>query len=313
MGENYGVLLELREIFDTMDNSCMKASQVIEMLDPEAKVSPLAWAASLGRASMVDYLLDHDADIELHSGGLCNCSDEFLCCPHDLPKIPEFQMTHPTSWGFVWWTPLHYAICNRNPSTAQLLLQRGANALNVIDDNSSHHEVTALHIATRWGLHDTINYLLDKDLVDLRAHTIYGVTVLHLAYLACDYDLVNKFLDRGADINQAYVDQTGPWTIFSMACAERSFDRALEYLRRGADPHFVLGNGYEDGDDYTVMRLIYSGFDLDTDDLDQMMELEREIIAGGGPSPSDSDKSEGCIYDLNEFFGSYLALCESQN
>lgn len=281
-------ILRLREIFDTMGNPCMKAYEVTEKLDLEARVSPLGWAASLGRDSMLEYLLDHDADIEQRSSGLCTCSDDLLCCPRGLPQTPEFRMVdRHQDWDFVWWTPLHYAICNRKASTAQLLLERGASAFNLADIDDDNHQVTALHVATRWRSYDTINYLLDKDLFDINAQNIFGVTVLHLAHLACEYHLVDKFLDKGADINLDFYKETGPWTVFSLACADLQFDRALQYLWRGADPHFVLED--PDGDEFTVMRLIYYGvFDLAAEDRAERMVLEQEIIAGGRWSPSDT-------------------------
>lgn len=267
------------------------ACRVLEKLDLEAQVSPLAWAASLGRDSMVEYLLDHEADIEQKSRGLCNCSNELLHCPSDSLTAPEITGSGSADGNdWVYWTPLHYAICNRKASTAQLLLERGANARNVLDPDNHYDRVTALHVAVRSESHGITNYLLDKDLVDINTQDAEGVTVLHMAHAACEYELVDELLDKGADITLAYDGETGPWTVFSMACAEGLFGQALEYLRRGADPHFVVES--RDGEDkFTVMRLIYryaEESDLDSEELDQRMELEREIIAGGRPSSSNS-------------------------
>lgn len=261
-----------------------------------AEVTPLAWAAKLGRDSAVNYLLDQGADIELRSNKLCDCCDNLLHCAErwQLPEPPEIckRTLEEEEEKFLEenryrdfrehvpeWTPLHYAMCNLNESTAELLLDRGANASKV-----GNHAVTALHIATRWEMEETIDYLLDRGSVDINAQNYQGVTALHLAHAAGDYDLVQKFLDHGAGINLEYSDETGPWTIMAMACADERFDIALRYLREGADPHFVVdGCRYDPEEQWSVMRLIY-GFRDDglacyiPHNIGARIELEQAIM-----------------------------------
>lgn len=181
------------------------------------------------------------------------------------------------------WTPLHYALCNGHESTARLLIERGA-----VD--MAYYGVTALHTATRWELNDTIDYLLDNDLVDINEQNCHGVTVLHMAQVAGRNDLVDKYLDRGADINLEYDGQSGPWTIFYMACAAGDYERALEYLKRGADPHLVLEG--EDRDPWTVMRLIYwctgDAYGYPISLAEERLKLELEIIARCKGSPANT-------------------------
>lgn len=253
-----------------------------------AQFSPLVCAAIHGRKSMVKYLLDHGAKTELKGRKLCNCCHDLLRCPEMLPDLPGFYERDPdaeddrmSEWVNAEeyvpdWTPLHYAICNQHVSTAKLLIERGANAGCV----GGH--VTALHVATRWEVDELIEYLLEHNLVEINAQNYHGVTALHLAHIAGRYDLVDTYLDHGADINLAYSEESGPWTIFSMACAEGLFERALEYLRRGADPTFVLEG--EDDDPWTVMRLIYWPRESDMylyplPNADERMNLEKEIMA----------------------------------
>ncbi|KAL1856959.1 hypothetical protein Daus18300_010518 [Diaporthe australafricana] len=288
MHDNQGRLLNTYDLFAVHDIWQTKASIDWRF---DAYVAPLAWAASLGRDSMVEYLLDRGAHIEQDSSGLCDCHCELLRCQRLLPDRPVFYEDPPETdednpfSDYVDsipdsdsdWTPLHYAICNRHDSTARLLLERGASAHRV------GCGVTALHVAARWGVEDTIHYLIDEKLVDIDAQNGAGVTALHLAYVAGRYDLVDVFLECDADINLAYSERSGPWTIFAMACADESFDRALQYLGKGADPHFVLRGDYEDP--WTVMRFIYGyrggqcAYPLGH--IDARMALEREIIAGG--------------------------------
>lgn len=281
MYDGDGLSFNVEELLWNAGDFRMKACRLIGNLHPEARVSPLAWAASRGRDSLVEYLLDHDAKIEQESLGLCNCRDELLHCPRILPNPPEIHArsisTGPDDFDYYYRTPLHFAICNGEASTAQLLLERGADATNLGDIDGDMK--TALHLALCCGLNETVNYLLDKELVDINTRDMAGVTVLHMAHLAGEYDLVDKLLDKGADINTAFSAETGPWTVFSMACAERLFDRALQYLRRGAYPHLTLKDEY--GNKFTVMKLIYfHESDLDDEKIEQQMRLEDEIIVG---------------------------------
>lgn len=269
----------------------------------EARISPLAWAAIHGHDSMVEYLLDHGADTEQTSEKLCSCCDsKLLRCPLRLPDPLEFYSRDPDDDDSIVdnefcyvdprdfipeWKPLHYALCNEHESTARLLIERGADANKV----GAWYGVTALHIATRWELDVTIDYLLDNARVDINAQDSNGVTALHMAQVAGRDDLVDEYLDQGADINLAYSDRSGPWTIFSMACAAGDYERALEYLKRGADPHFVLKDELEE-DPWTVMRLIYwrtgDAYEYPMSLADERMELEREIIARGKGGPANN-------------------------
>ncbi|KAK7709786.1 hypothetical protein SLS64_006027 [Diaporthe eres] len=264
-----------------------------------SRYSPLALAAYHGQDSMVELLLDNGADIELDSAHLCDCCNLLVRCAASLPDRPGFWEDSDREYGAghlaweeavhdSWWTPLHYAICHKNVSTAKLLLDRGASG-----DYVGYGRASALHVATRWGVQEVIDYLLEKNLVEIDRQSTDGVTALHLAYIGGNYDLVDKFLDEyGADINLTYTDESGPWSIFAMASADGEFDRALQYLRKGADPNFVI-EGEDDQGAWTVMRFIYGSPNnecpspLHGDDV--RIQLEQEIIAGDREeTPSDA-------------------------
>lgn len=298
--ENFNSSLDVGLLFRVHDLQRTKA-----FIEPyfEARISPLTWAAIHGHDSIVGYLLDHGADIEQKSAKLCHCCDsKLLRCPEMLPDPLEFYSRHPNdddsivdndvcsvdSEDFILeWKPLHYALCNEHESTARLLIERGADANKV----GAYYGVTALHIATRWELDDTIDYLLDNDCVDINAQDPQGVTALHMAQVAGRDDLVDEYLERGADINLEYSDRSGPWTVFSMACAAGNYERALEFLKRGADAHFVL-EGEDEEDPWTVMRLIYGhtgdAYEYPMSFAEERMELEREIIARGKGSSANT-------------------------
>lgn len=265
-------------------------------LEYGARYSPLALAAYLGRDSMVTLLLDKGAALEMQSTQLCGCCNLLLRCAERLPDGPVFwELSHRDDAEYhrpgedlvhdSWWTPLHYAICQGHVSTAKLLLERGADARSVGKDG-----VNALHVATRKDMRKIINYLLEKNLVDINAQTERGVTALHLAHIAGNYNLVDVYLnDHGADINLGYTDESGPWTIFAMACAEGDFKQALYYVWKGADPSFVLDTEY-DPNAWTAMRYIYGrGCPDELRRGDVRIQLEKAIMAGvGKKTPSDT-------------------------
>lgn len=275
-----------------MHNFQKTKAMVAPLGEAVGRFSPLAWAASNGRDSMVEYLLDNGADIEQKSWCLRPCRyGKILRCPEKLPEPLEFYSRDPSDDeesivgmdvaydpdGVDQWTPLHYALCNGKESAARLLIERGANT-NALGE----YGVTALHMATRWELDDTIQYLLDKGCVNINSKGYCGVTALHMAQVAGRDDLVDKYLDQGANINLEFDQLSGPWTIFMMACADGDYERALEYLRRGADPQIVLVHDYEEFP-WTVMRLIYESGDS-ADDCPrtatyERMRLEKEIFA----------------------------------
>lgn len=271
--------------------------------------SPLVWAAKHGVDSMVEYLLDHGADIEQEATDLCGCYDELLRCPKSFPDPPDFyervredeqdRLDHCGGQGdcsecsdedSAAWKPLHYALCNRHESTAQLLLERGANADNI------GGRVTALNAAIRWDMEDTIEYLLVEKSVNVNVNaTGYDhIKALHMAHVARNKSLVDDLIERGADINAALPQYMGSWTVFAMACADGDVDLAMDYLRKGADPLVKVTEDCFDKAPWTVMRLLYGPRDnpyMEPDspeELEKKMELERAIITGVSEDSSDT-------------------------
>lgn len=256
-------------------------------MDGLSSFTPLAFAASLGLDNMVRCLLDHGADTEYACVYLCECSSSLLDIPLEFPSCPYLHDDDDMD-EYSTWTPLHYAICNDHESTTKLLIARGASVqrLTSLSEAWGSKNVTALHVATRWGRESIINHLLDNDLVDINERSYTGATALHIAYVAENFSLVDKYLELGADINLEFKGRDGVpnsgWNIFAMACGEDRLDKALQYLQRGADPRFVIDSPFY-REPWTAMRFIYE--DRDTRSAQPTLaevrgrvNLEQEIL-----------------------------------
>lgn len=273
---------EPESFFKRFENirACIEVSEL-------SSFTPLALAASLGLDDMVRCLLDHGADTEYACMYLCGCSASLLDVPFDFPSCPYF-MDHWEINDDSFWTPLHYAICNGHEATTKLLIARGASVqrLTSLGQGWGSKNVTALHVATRWGREGIIHHLLDNDLVDINASNYNGATALHIAYVAENFSLVDKYLELGADINLEFKGRAGVpkrgWNIFAMACGEDRLDKALQYLQRGADPRFVIDTPFYH-EPWTAMRFIYEDRDTRSEqptlaEMRERVNLEQEIL-----------------------------------
>lgn len=226
---------------------------------PLSIFTPLALAAALGHDSMVAFLLDHGADIDKPGKGLCMCAhgenDPHLYFPPEqgCGWTDDADYIMDDENGFCW-TPLHVALCRSHESTAMLLLDRGANFQVTCPCEAGPWN--ALHTATRLNQRNIINYLLDKNLIDINEAGHQGLTPVLLAFYGEHYSLVDMYMDRGADTNAVWHSADGGWTLFAMACLRDEFERASDLLRRGADPDFVLIDD-ELGNRWTALGLVY--------------------------------------------------------
>ena len=102
----------------------------IDVTDSIDDRSALSFAAGLGHPALVEYLLDHGADINSRTcDGL---------------------------------TPLHYAAFEGHTDTVQLLIARGADPDLMAEDNLDEHVGTPLSEAARGGHPEVVRMLLDK-------------------------------------------------------------------------------------------------------------------------------------------------------
>ncbi|KAK3312803.1 hypothetical protein B0H66DRAFT_631605 [Apodospora peruviana] len=166
-------------------------------------------AAHRGDNEMIAILLDHGADINALSVGLCDCAlPNKSTSPYDNDEnsvTPE--RGHPL------WTPLHIAICSGHPSTVELLMFRKAPTLvggirprnyNAEPGQTAKLTITAIHSAAMCDSSEICTLVTksgtpkSKDAIkSLLSRTDHnGETALHYAAAAGHLNTVGKCLLR---------------------------------------------------------------------------------------------------------------------
>jgi ankyrin repeat protein len=125
--------------------------------------TPLEFAAGAGQMKVVNYLLDHGANINLPGNGS--------------------------------WSPLHSAVSAGNRAMVELLLSRGANV-----DARASDQKTPLFVAVENGYQAVAEVLLAHK-ADVNLADNSGNTPLHMAAGKGQLKLVQMLLAAGADVN----------------------------------------------------------------------------------------------------------------
>lgn len=154
-------------------------------------------------------------------------------------------------------TALVAAIGKRREKTAKLLISLGA---KITDD--------LLHLAVENNnAHEIVSILLDK-----------GVKIDDRSVLAVakpgKYDLLEEFLERGANINAADDGKT----IVSILIRKHEYDRAKDFIKRGAD---IDGLSVDD-----LTSLFFSSLYWDSEFFDLLLEKGADINAQRGRNGS---------------------------
>jgi ankyrin len=160
-------------------------------------------AANKGSAVIVEYLLEHQANVNARDNdGIIALH---LSCINNHPstarllinagarleaRMERVDGTTDKSGG----TPLHWACIVGSASTVALLLEAGANF-----EARTHWWRTPLHLAARFGHVDAAKLLLAKG-ADIESRRDTNETPLHFAVEENHYDMVRFLLDEGADM-----------------------------------------------------------------------------------------------------------------
>ena len=184
--------------------------------------SPLHIAARSGNTTIMASLLDHNTDIDI------------------LSKHEQF-------------TPLQIAAFSSQKSSVRLLRSRGAsmdvfnsndftiidneiiNVLEIIQPKQTFLvDISQFHSAICTGNRVETKKLLKKDPKLLFAADSTGSTPLHLATSIGDIELVELFIDRGANINQENLEGISPLFV---AVANGSLPVSLKTLKKKEEKH----------------------------------------------------------------------------
>jgi ankyrin repeat protein len=231
----------------------------------EGKTEALHIASQRGHAAVMRLLLKDEPPLDLGSGwgkvmfteATGRRSDEVLVVL--LDKAADFEVAIrdvEKMWGN---TALHVAIEKGLNDTAQLLLEKGADANAKSDDGQ-----TALHIAVKEGREALVQLLLEKG-ADANAESDDGQTALHIAVRDGHEALVQLLLEKGADAN---AKNKFEWTPLHRAAKEGHEALVLLLLEKGADANAkgskgwaVLHQAAYNGHETLVQLLLEKGAD----------------------------------------------------
>jgi hypothetical protein len=202
--------------------------------------------------------------------GLCPCSSDGVVFELGFPPDagrggtydPDYIMSRDNRLRC---TPLHFALCCGDESSAIFLLERGANPHKACSSRCVPGNWDAIHTATQRNHRKVIDYLLDNNLAGINERGHEGLTPLFIAYYEEHNDLVNMYREGDADINAVWNSEDGGWTLFGMACLREDFSMASKLLLRGADPNLFLKDR-EHGTEWSALGLVYGNlYELQSD------------------------------------------------
>ena len=186
---------------------------------------PLHQAIKHGRSDMAKLLLDHGADIQMWDRKSRNATFETLKAP--------------------------------NTDGLSLLLDRGI--LVECRDGAGN---TVLHQAAMKGPVEHARLLIDQDIIPKNAFNNEGLTPLHLAARADQFEIAEMLLKcEGVDVNTEATGRATGWTPLMYAVVAGSLRLCHMLIRRGAD---VNKEGTERP---TVFKLAQEGGDRDVKGL----------------------------------------------
>ena len=199
--------------------------------------TPLRAASYRGNRKIVEWLLSHGANLNLH-GGYEISTPLNMAALNGQVEICQILLQHNAdqnasdSYGR---TPLHEASIRGHIDVVRLLLDHGVD-VNSLDNNLS----TALHLASEQGHVDLAQVLLEHG-ADVNALDNIRSTTLHLASNQGYINVAQLLLERGVDVN---VLDSNHSTALHLAVEQGHVDVAWVLLKHSVDVNAMDNNRF---------------------------------------------------------------------
>lgn len=203
---------------DTVQRIVLNNTHIVNCRDLDGRHStPLHFAAGYNRVAVVEFLLEHGAEVHASDkGGLVPLHN---ACSYGHYEVTELLVKHGANvnvadlWKF---TPLHEAAAKGKYEIVKLLLQHGADPLKKNRDGATPLDLVregdqdvsdllrgnaALLDAAKKGNVARVQRLVTQENINCRDAQGRNSTPLHLAAGYNNYEVAEYLLDNGADVN----------------------------------------------------------------------------------------------------------------
>ncbi|KAI5924010.1 ankyrin repeat-containing domain protein [Camillea tinctor] len=243
----------------------------------EAFTAALNYAAMTGNQTAVSFLVTKKVDLDARNTRERTPLFEaaWIGCVK-IVKILIQKGANVEAIATGGWRPLHAAY--DNAAITRLLLEKEADP-NLKNDSAE----TSLHIATKWGYHDTV-----KTILEFNPSMETKQEALVLAITNNNEDIVDLLLDAGADPSRAPSNGTSLLLEAVIAGRSKLVKRLLEYsipLETAKDKYdltilnrAVLCTPTGDVDRFSIVKyLVNRGADIESADVDGYTSLTQAV------------------------------------
>lgn len=166
-------------------------------------------------------------------------------------------------------TPLMYAVYYKNEEITKQLINAGVD----LDCLSVHHQESAASLALKANSQSIWNLLIDAG-ANVNVQNSLGVTMLIIAAIKGDNEIIRKLIKNGADIN---LQDIYGYTPLMYAISSNKSEAAEILINSGADIHLMDARGYKAFEIAVILHnelIIQSLLDKDVTNHDEQAAQE---------------------------------------